>query len=32
MKRLGVERALRKAGVTDGDKVKIRDLIVVWDM
>jgi len=32
MKRLGVERALRKAGVTDGNKVKIRDLIVVWDM
>ncbi len=32
MKRLGVERELRKAGVKDGDRVKIRELVVVWDM
>jgi len=32
MKRLGVERELRRAGVKDGDRVKIRGLFVVWDM
>jgi len=32
MRRLGVERELRKAGVKDGDRVKIRELVVVWDM
>ena len=32
MKRLGVERELRRAGVRDGDRVKVRDLFVVWDM
>ena len=32
MKRLGVERELRRAGVRDGDRVKVRDLFIVWDM
>jgi hypothetical protein len=32
MKRLVFERELRKAGVKDGDRVKIRELVVVWDM
>ena len=32
MKRLGVERELRRAGVRDGDRVKIRGVFVVWDM